>query len=281
MQASQILRDRRPLSRHKCRGMKVIFIGDVVGEPGRNAVRDLLPMAKERFAPDFVIINGENAAGGNGITPRLAIELMRYGADAITLGDHAWDQKEIVPYFATEPRLIRPFNYPEGTPGAGHVVVRGNGKALGIINAQGRTFMRPELDNPFRLVVPLIEQIRAETPCILVDFHAEATSEKVAFGRYLDGRVSAVFGTHTHIPTADEMILPAGTAYITDVGMTGPYDSVIGRDAAAVVERYLTLLPQRWHLSHSDVRLSGAFVEIDEATGRALQLERFQVRATQ
>lgn len=258
--------------------MRVIFIGDVVGEPGRNAVRDLLPVAKGRFAPDFVVINGENAAGGNGITPRLAIELMRHGADAITLGDHAWDQKEILPYFATEPRLIRPFNYPDGTPGAGHVVVRGNEKTLAIINAQGRTFMKPELDNPFRLIVPLIEQLRAETPCILVDFHAEATSEKVAFGRHLDGRVSAVFGTHTHVPTADETILPGGTAYLTDVGMTGPYDSVIGRDVPAVVERYLTLLPQRWHLSQNDVRLSGVFVEIDEGSGRALRVERFQIR---
>lgn len=256
--------------------MRVIFIGDVVGEPGRNAVRELLPMAKERFAPDFVVVNGENSAGGNGITPRLAIELMRFGADVVTLGDHAWDQKEILPFFATEPRLIRPFNYPEGTPGAGHVVVRGNGKALGVINAQGRTFMKPELDNPFRLVDAVIDRVREETPCIMIDFHAEATSEKVAFGRLVDGRVSAVFGTHTHIPTADERILPGGTAYITDVGMTGPYDSVIGRDVSSVLARYITLLPQRWYLSQSDVRLSGAFVEIDEATGLAQRIERFQ-----
>lgn len=254
-----------------------MFIGDVVGEPGRNAVRDLLPLAKARHAPDFVVVNGENSAGGNGITPRLAIELMRYGADVITLGDHAWDQKEILPYFATEPRIIRPFNYPDGTPGAGHVVVQGNGKSLGVINAQGRTFMKPELDNPFRLIDPIIGRIRQETICIIVDFHAEATSEKVAFGRYLDGRVSAVFGTHTHIPTADEQILPAGTGYITDVGMTGPYDSIIGRESRAVIERYLTLLPQRWHLSHSDVRLSGAVVEIDEGTGLAKRIERIQI----
>lgn len=257
--------------------MRVIFIGDVVGEPGRTAVRELISRARERFAPDFIVINGENAAGGNGITPRLAIELMRYGADCVTLGDHAWDQKEILPFFATEPRLLRPFNYPDGTPGAGHVVVRGNGKALGVINAQGRTFMKPELDNPFRLIGPLIDRVRQETPCILIDFHAEATSEKVAFGRLVDGRVSAVFGTHTHIPTADERILPGGTAYITDVGMTGPYDSVIGRDVGSVLERYLTLLPQRWHLSQSDLRLSGAFVEIDEATGCASAVERFQM----
>lgn len=248
-----------------------------MGEPGRNAVRDLLPLAREQHQPDFVVVNGENAAGGNGITPRLAIELMRYGADVITLGDHAWDQKEILPYFATEPRIIRPFNYPDGTPGAGHVVVQGNGKSLGVINAQGRTFMKPELDNPFRLIDPIIDRVRQETLCIVVDFHAEATSEKVAFGRYLDGRVSAVLGTHTHIPTADEQVLPGGTAYITDVGMTGPYDSVIGREAAGVIERYLTLLPQRWHLSHSDIRLCGAVIDIDDASGRALRIERLRV----
>jgi len=238
----------------------------------------LLPLAKEKYRPDFIVINGENSAGGNGITPKLAIELMRYGADVITLGDHVWDQKEIVSFFSIEPRLIRPFNYPDGTPGCGYVVVQGNGKKLGVINAQGRTFIKPELDNPFLLVGPIIEEIRKETPCILVDFHAETTSEKIAFGRHLDGRVSAVFGTHTHVPTADEQIFPKGTAYQTDVGMTGPYNSVIGRRSEEVIARYLTLTPQKWFLSQQDLRISGAFVEIDEATGHALRVERFQVK---
>ncbi len=258
--------------------MKVLFLGDVVGEPGRQAVRDLLPQAREKFAPDFIVINGENSAGGNGITPKLTIELLRAGADVITTGDHVWDQKEIVSHFALEPRLLRPFNYPPGTPGAGHIVVHGNGLALGVVNAQGRTFIKPELDNPFLLIDPVLAALRAETRCILVDFHAETTSEKIAFGRHLDGRVSAVFGTHTHVPTADEQIFAGGTAYVTDVGMCGPYDSVIGREAEGVIKRYLTLTPQRWYLAKRDIRISGAFVEIDNATGRALHLERFQFR---
>jgi metallophosphoesterase (TIGR00282 family) len=254
--------------------VNVIFLGDVVGEPGRNAVRDLLPRLKARLAPDFIVINGENAAGGNGITGRLAIELMRYGADVITTGDHVWDQKETAAYLPTEPRVLRPFNYPPGTPGAGHVVVSGNGKKLGVINGQGRTFMKPELDNPFLLVGAVVDEVRKETPCILVDFHAETTSEKVAFGRFLDGRVSVVVGTHTHIPTADTCILPNGTAYQTDAGMTGPYDSVIGREVEGVLARYLTLTPQRWNISTKDCRVSGLFVEIDETTGRAVRVER-------
>jgi metallophosphoesterase (TIGR00282 family) len=257
--------------------MRVIFLGDIVGEPGREALRKLVPEVKARFQPDFIVVNGENSAGGNGITPRLAIDLMRSGADVITTGDHVWDQKEIVAYFPTEPRLIRPFNWPEGTPGAGYVVVQGNGMKLGVINAQGRTFIKPELDNPFTLIGPLVDKVREETPCILVDFHAETTSEKIAFGRHLDGRVSAVVGTHTHVPTADECVLPHGTAYITDVGMCGPYDSVIGRKVEGVLQRYITMMPQKWHLSTRDVRLSGVFVEIETATGRAQRIERFQI----
>ena len=258
--------------------MKILFLGDVVGEPGREAVKKLLPLAKEKYQPDFIVINGENAAGGNGITSKLAIELMRYGADVITLGDHAWDQKEIFSYFETEPRLLRPFNYPEGTPGKGYVVVQGNGKKLGVINAQGRTFIRPELNNPFLLINPIIEEIKRETNCIFVDFHAEATSEKIAFGRFLDGKVSAVVGTHTHVATADEQIFPLGTAYQTDAGMCGAHNSVIGREAEGVIKRYLTLLPQRWYLSEGDARINGTFIEADESSGLATRIEgvRFQ-----
>ncbi len=258
--------------------MKLIFLGDVVGEAGREAVRDLLPIAKERLQPDIIIINGENAAGGHGITPRLAIELMRYGADVVTLGDHAWDQREIFPFFATEPRLIRPFNYPAPAPGQGWVTVQGNGKKLGVISAQGRTFMKPEVDNPFTHIGSVIDTIRTETPCIFVDFHAEATSEKIAFGRHLDGRVSAIVGTHTHVPTADECIFPNGTAYLTDAGMTGAYDSVIGTEVRGVVDRYLTLLPQRWQMAKNDARISGAYIEIDDSTGRATHIERLHYR---
>ena len=258
--------------------MRLLFLGDVVGEPGRDGVGRLLPLAKERYAPDFIIINGENSAGGNGITGKLAIELMRYGADVITTGDHIWDQKEVLDYLPTEPRLLRPFNYPAGTPGAGHVIVQGNGYTLAVINAQGRTFMKPEVDNPFLLIGPLVEMIRLQTPCIFIDFHAETTSEKVAFGRFVDGTVSAVVGTHTHIPTADECILPGGTAYLTDAGMSGPYDSVIGRQTDGVLARYTTLRPQKWHISKKDVRISGVCVEIDEQTGKARSIERFQIR---
>ncbi len=258
--------------------MTVVFVGDVVGEAGRHALKRALPILRERFHPDFVVVNGENCAGGNGITPRLAIELMRYGVDVITLGDHVWDQKEIIPFFETEPRLLRPFNYPGPTPGRGYAVVVGNGKKLAVVCAQGRTFMRMELENPFTHITPIIQEITKETRCILVDFHAEATSEKVAFGHAVDGLVSAVIGTHTHIPTADAEILPQGTAYQTDSGMCGPYHSVIGRDIQSVVERYKTLLPGKWHISRKDLRCCGAAIGIDESTGRATRIESFMIR---
>jgi len=257
--------------------MNVIFIGDIVGEGGRTALKRAMPQLREKFSPDIIVVNGENAAGGNGITPRLAIELMRCGADVITLGDHAWDQKEILPFFETEPRLLRPYNYPTGTPGSGHVVVSGNGKKLAVLNVQGRTFMRPEVDNPFLTAEAIIAELRQQTPCVLVDFHAEATSEKVAFAKMLDGLASAVFGTHTHIPTADACILPGGTAYLTDAGMTGSYDSVIGRDTTSVIARYKKLLPQKWHLGRQDLRACGACVQIDETTGRATSITPFQI----
>ncbi len=258
--------------------MKVVFLGDVVGEPGRDTVRAAIPILKERYAPDFFVVNGENAAGGHGITPKLAIELMRSGADVITLGDHTWDQKEIFGYFSQEPRLVRPLNYPTGTPGSGFVVVSGNGKKLGVVNAMGRTFMGPDVDNPFLLIKPILEGIRTETLCILVDFHAEATSEKIAFGRHVDGQASVVVGTHTHVQTADETILPGGTAYLSDAGYCGAHDSVIGRDIGAVIQKYVTLLPSKFPLATGGLQADGLFAEIDETTGRALRIERIQLK---
>jgi metallophosphoesterase (TIGR00282 family) len=256
--------------------MKVVFLGDVVGEPGRDTVRAAIPILKERYAPDFFVVNGENAAGGNGLTPKLAIDLMRCGADVVTLGDHAWDQREIVPFFAQEPRLIRPLNFPEGSPGAGSVVVTGNGQKLAVVNVLGRTFMGPQVDNPFLLVPPLLEKLRQETPCILVDFHCEATSEKIAFGRALDGLASVVIGTHTHVQTADDQIFPGGTAYLTDAGFSGPHESVIGRDIPSVLQKYRTLLPNKFYIAKGGLQADGLFVELDEATGRAIRLERIQ-----
>ena len=256
--------------------MRVIFLGDVVGEPGRDAVRLALPGLREKYQPDFVVVNGENAAGGHGITPRLAYELLRCKVDVITLGDHSWDQREILPFFAEEPRLIRPFNFPDGCPGLGWVVVAGNGKKLGVISAMGRTFMPAPVDNPVLGIPLILEQVRKETCCILVDFHAETTSEKIAFGLALDGQVSVVVGTHTHVQTADDKILPGGTAYLTDAGFCGGHDGVIGRDKEPILERYKTLLPVRMTVSAKQPQVDGLFVEIDEASGKALRMERIQ-----
>jgi 2',3'-cyclic-nucleotide 2'-phosphodiesterase len=256
--------------------MKVIFLGDVVGEPGRDVVRAAFPALKEQYAPDFFIVNGENAAGGNGITPKLCIDLMRAGADVVTLGDHSWDQKEVLSYVDTEPRLLRPINYPPGTPGFGSVVVSGNGKKLGVISALGRTFMGPQVDNPFLVIEGEVSKLRTETPCIFVDFHCEATSEKIAMGRAMDGKVSAVVGTHTHVQTADEQIFPGGTAFLTDAGFTGPHESVIGRDIDSVLQKYRTLLPNRFYIARGGLQADGVFVEIDENTGHALKIERIQ-----
>jgi metallophosphoesterase (TIGR00282 family) len=256
--------------------MKFIFLGDVVGEPGRDTVRAAIPALRERFKPDFFVVNGENAAGGNGLTPRLAVDLMRAGADVITLGDHAWDQREIVPYFSTEPRLLRPLNFPAGTPGFGSVVVEGNGYKLGVINALGRTFMGPQTDNPFLLIDAELQKIRQETKFVMIDFHAEATSEKIAFGRAVDGLATLVVGTHTHVQTADDQIFPGGTAYLTDAGMTGAHESVIGRDIGSVLQKYRTLLPNKFYIAREGLQADGVFVEADDLTGHALRIERIQ-----
>ncbi len=254
--------------------IRLLFLGDVVGEPGRKAVAALLPELKEELNLDFIVVNGENSASGRGITPRIAIGLMRAGAAVITTGDHIWDQKEIIPFLPDEPRLLRPVNYPEGVPGNGWVVLDTAKGKVAVVNLQGRVFMGQQLDNPFPVITDVVERIRQETPVIFVDFHAEATSEKVAMGWHLDGLVSAVVGTHTHVPTADERVLPKGTAYQSDAGMCGPLNSVIGSQIGPVLDRYHTMMPARFGVGSGTVRINGALIAINAATGRALSIER-------
>ena len=258
--------------------LRILFLGDVFGEPGRKAIADLLPGLKERLGADFIIINGENAAAGRGLSPTLCIGLLRAGATVVTLGDHCWDQHEISDFMATEPRLLRPINFPPGAPGQGSFVMETDKGKVAVVSAMGRTFMNPPIENPFLAMDAEVAKIRQETPVIFVDFHAEATSEKIAMGRYLDGRVSAVIGTHTHVQTADETIFPGGTAYLTDAGMCGPIESVIGSQIQPVVERFTTCLPRRFTVAHGPVLLCGAVVDVAVATGRALKITRLQER---
>jgi 2',3'-cyclic-nucleotide 2'-phosphodiesterase len=261
--------------------VKLLFIGDIVGEPGRRVVKILLPKLCERHALDFVIANGENSAGGSGITPRTAEEIFSAGVDVITSGDHLWDQKEVLELLANEKRFLRPLNYPSGTPGWGsgifQIQTRNPGThdpvLIAVLNAQGRTFM-PPLENPFLLVADEVKRLREQTQIIFVDFHAEATSEKIAFARFLDGQVSAVVGTHTHVQTADEQIFPGGTAYLTDAGFTGPHESVLGREIEPVIKKFLTAMPQRFEVAKNNVLLHGALIEIDDASGKALKIQR-------
>ena len=256
------------------RMLKLLFLGDVVGEPGRQAVIHLVPKFREERGVDFVVVNGENAANGRGITPKLSVGLLRAGVAVITSGDHIWDQKEILPYMATEPRLLRPINYPPGTPGAGSIVLETPKGKVAVVNAQTRTFMNPPLDNPFLALDAEVARLRAETPVIFVDIHGETTSEKIAVGRFLDGRVSAVVGTHTHTQTADEQIFPGGTAFLCDAGMCGPSERVLGREIHPIVERFLTGRPVVFPVARGPVKVHGALVEIDATTGRALRIER-------
>jgi metallophosphoesterase (TIGR00282 family) len=258
--------------------MKILFIGDIVGNPGRNAVRALLPELKKEKDIGFVIANAENAAGGSGITPRVAQELFESGADVLTAGDHIWKKRDVLEIIELDRRIVRPANFPSGAPGHGwNVFEARDGVRVGVINVNGRVFM-DALECPFRTAKHAQEILVQETPIIIVDMHAEATSEKVALGWYLDGKVSAVLGTHTHIQTADEKILPAGTAYITDVGMTGPYDSVIGRRVEDVLERFLTAIPHRFEVAEGNVQLHGVVVDIDPSSGKARGIERIQKR---
>ncbi len=256
--------------------LRILFLGDIVGEPGRKAVIDLLPVVRKEEEIDFIIVNGENAAGGRGITPKIAIDLLRAGAAVITTGDHVWDQNEVIAYFPTEPRLLRPLNYPEGTPGAGVVVLETPKGRVAVMQAQGRTFMQPPLENPFLLAEAEAARLRADgVQVIFVDFHAETTSEKIAMGRHLDGKVSVVAGTHTHVQTADERIFPGGTGFLTDAGMCGPDDSVLGRVVEGVVWRFRTGLPTRFPIAKGAVRICGLLADIDAETGKCQKISRF------
>src|SRR5881275_3215773 len=254
--------------------LKVLFLGDIVGEPGRNAVIARLPELKERHGLDFIVVNGENAAGGRGITGKITIDLLRAGVSVITSGDHIWDQKDILSFIDTEPRLLRPLNYPAGAPGSGSIVLEtGKGK-IGVISVQCRTFMQPILENPFRAINETVAKMREETRNIIVDVHGETTSEKIAMGRFLDGKVSAVIGTHTHVQTADEQIFPGGTAFLCDAGMCGPVNSILGRTIEPIMNRFVSNLPASFPVASGKVRLRGALIEIDETTGRALRITR-------
>jgi metallophosphoesterase (TIGR00282 family) len=254
--------------------MKMLFMGDVVGSPGRQAIKFLLPQIKEDEDIDFSIANVENVAGGSGVTPELVGELLNYGLDCLTSGDHIWKKKEVYKIINQETRLLKPANYPEITPGIGSSVYETkNGIKVGVINLLGRVFME-NVDCPFRTASREIEKLQKQTPNIIVDMHAEATSEKEAIGWYLDGSVSAVIGTHTHVPTADEKILPKGTAYISDVGMVGPKYSILGRNPAQILERFLTQMPTRFEIADGEIELQAVVVDIDEKTGKANSIKR-------
>ena len=259
--------------------MKVLFIGDIVGEPGRKTVRQHLKGLAEAHRPDLVIANGENAAGGFGITPEIADELFFMGIDILTSGNHVWDKKEIEPYFTKQDRLIRPANYPGNSMGYGSVVVSTpSGAKAAVLNLEGRVFMS-NLEDPFRTADRELERLRKETSVIIIDMHAEATSEKAALGWYLDGRASAVIGTHTHVQTADERVLPGGTAFITDAGMTGPTDSVIGVKKEDAITRFLTQRPHKFEIPKGATHLDAVLVDIEEKTGKANSIERIKIKS--
>jgi metallophosphoesterase (TIGR00282 family) len=251
--------------------MLILAIGDVIGKPGRQAIARFLPELKQQYGVDFTVVNAENVAGGIGVTPETATELLKAGADVLTSGNHIWAHKDIIPVLNSETPLIRPLNYPPGVPGRGFIVNKG----VLVVNLIGRTFMG-NYDCPFRTMDRLLAELPDKPPIILVDFHAEATSEKVAMGRYLDGRVSAVLGTHTHVGTIDASILSGGTAHVTDIGMTGPIDSIIGDDPQSVLDRFLTQLPNRLSAGKGRTVVNAMLVKVDDVTGRALSIERIQ-----
>jgi metallophosphoesterase (TIGR00282 family) len=255
--------------------MKLLFIGDVVGGVGRRALAALLPSLRERWRPDFVVANGENAAGGVGITERTALELLDAGVDAITLGNHAYRHREVYGFLDREQRVVRPANYPKGSPGRGHTVVERDGRRLGLVNLSGSLFLEAAR-SPFAEVDAALGDLRGRADHVLVDFHAEATSEKVAMGWHLDGRVTACVGTHTHVPTADARVLPGGTAYVTDVGMTGPRGGVIGVKREQALDRFRTMVPVRFETSRDDPWLNAVVIEA-EPDGRARSIEQVLV----
>jgi hypothetical protein len=260
--------------------MRTLFIGDVFGKPGRRLLQEKLHAILHEYRIDFCIANVENAAAGFGITPQIADDLLQCEIDLLTSGNHIWDKRAIIPYLSEQPRLLRPHNYPGSVPGTGiYIGYTDSGVRVGVLNLQGRVFMA-SIDCPFTTGLAAVEFIRKQTPVIIVDFHAEATSEKQAIGWYLDGHVSAVIGTHTHVQTADERILPRGTAYITDLGMTGPHDSVIGSVPDLALDRFLTQIPVRLEPASGNLRICGAVIEIDESNGRALSIERLNLPFT-
>jgi len=258
--------------------MKILMVGDVFGEPGRAAVKKLLPKLRQQHAIDLCVVNVENAASGFGVTPQIAREILDQGADVMTSGNHIWDRKEIVEFIAKENLLLRPANFPAGTPGVGHVTVKAGPHRVAVVNLMGRVFMTA-IDCPFRKADEILGEVTKETRVVLVDMHAEATSESVAMGWYLDGRVSAVVGTHRHVQTADERVLPGGTAYITDLGMTGPIDSVIGVDKDLILQRFLTQMPVRFEPAKGPAALHGVVITIDPETGRASDIVRIRQAA--
>jgi 2',3'-cyclic-nucleotide 2'-phosphodiesterase len=254
--------------------IRLLFLGDIVGKPGRELVRKGLTSLREHYNVDLVIANAENAAAGRGITREIGDQLLDWGVDVMTSGNHIWSKREAIDYIGAEPRLLRPANFPAGAPGNGSYLARSaDGRTAGVINIMGRVFMQP-LDDPFAVVIREIEALQPRAKVIVVDFHAEATSEKAAMGWYLDGKVTAVIGTHTHVQTADERILPKGTAYLTDVGMTGPHDSVIGVDVEAALNRFRSGMPSRFEPAIGNPRLHAVVIDADEKTGRALDIER-------
>jgi 2',3'-cyclic-nucleotide 2'-phosphodiesterase len=258
--------------------MRILFIGDIVGSPGRRIVRERLGDILAQREIDLCIANGENSASGFGITPRLAQELFATGIEVLTGGNHIWDRKEIIEFFPHEPRLIRPANFPCGSPGSGHYVgTAKNGVPYAVMNVQGRTFMQP-IDDPFRTIEAELAKLPENVKVIVVDMHAEATSEKLAMGWNLAGKVSAVVGTHTHVQTADNRILAGGTAYITDVGMTGPHDSIIGMEKGPIIQRFHDALPARFTVAEGDIQMNGVQLDVDESTGRARAIERINYR---
>ena len=261
--------------------MRILMVGDVVGKSGREAILDHVPALRMEHQVDFVIVNGENAAAGIGITAEIANAILyKAGVNVITLGNHAWGKREIYPYLENEQRILRPANYPPGAPGRGYHLYETPNGSVGVATIQGRTFMEP-VDDPFRAADAILEILMKKTKIIFIDFHAEATSEKIAFGWYVDGRASAVVGTHTHVQTADERILPGGTAYLTDVGMTGPMDSIIGMKREIVIPKFTSGLPARFEVSEEEAQLCAVLVDIDSGTGKATAIRRLQAPSYQ
>lgn len=256
--------------------MRILFVADIVGRPGRQVTQALLPRLRQERDVDFVVANGENLAGGYGVTPSLVEDLFGWGVDVITSGNHIWDRREGVALLDNEPRLLRPANYPAGNPGHGAYAHRVGDLVIGVLNLQGRVFM-PDVDDPFRVGRRLVDDLRADTNIIVIDFHAEATAEKLAFGHFIDGLATAVVGTHTHVPTADERILAGGTAFITDLGMTGSHAGVIGFRAEGAIQRALLGRRVRLELAEADVRLQGALVDVEVSSGRAMRIERIEL----